>query len=338
MVAAVSLACALAATAHVPALADPKTPRTLTEVRGEIQRLYRDAEVATEKYNDTEEKLTRQRKRVTSLNAEADRAEAKVARLTTQVGAAARAQYRGGGGELPPELQFLFAADPERALDAAALARQAQQATADLLATLTTTRQKARDRRDDASAELIRIRTSHRTLGTQRKKIEQRIAAAKKSESRLEAQQRSQLAALEKKEAVEAQAKWKRSGNAQRVGTTAGPAGRKAIAFATRQIGKPYVWGAEGPDSFDCSGLTSQAWLHAGVAIPRTSQEQWRQLKHVPVAGMRPGDLIIYFADATHVGIYIGGGQIIQAPRPGRSVYVSPVASMPILGVVRPDA
>lgn len=102
MVAAVSLACALAATAHVPALADPKTPRTLTEVRGEIQRLYRDAEVATEKYNDTEEKLTRQRKRVTSLNAEADRAEAKVARLTTQVGAAARAQYRGGGGELPP--------------------------------------------------------------------------------------------------------------------------------------------------------------------------------------------------------------------------------------------
>uniref|UniRef100_UPI0004CBC641 C40 family peptidase n=1 Tax=Streptomyces sp. NRRL S-15 TaxID=1463886 RepID=UPI0004CBC641 len=243
-----------------------------------------------------------------------------------------------GGGGLPAELQFVLATDPERALDATSLTRQAQLSTANLLTALTATWQQVSDRRDDASAELIRIRTSHRTLGTQRKKIEQRIAAAKKSESRLEAQQRSQLAALEKKEAVEAQAKWKRSGNAQRVGTTAGPAGRKAIAFATRQIGKPYVWGAEGPDSFDCSGLTSQAWLHAGVAIPRTSQEQWRQLKHVPVAGMRPGDLIIYFADATHVGIYIGGGQIIQAPRPGRSVYVSPVASMPILGVVRPDA
>ncbi|MET7684564.1 NlpC/P60 family protein [Streptomyces sp. NPDC005423] len=72
--------------------------------------------------------------------------------------------------------------------------------------------------------------------------------------------------------------------------------------------------GAEGPDSFDCSGLTSQAWLGAGHIIPRTSEEQWRRLKHVPVADMRPGDLIIYFADASHVVLYIGDGMIIQAP------------------------
>lgn len=65
---------------------------------------------------------------------------------------------------------------------------------------------------------------------------------------------------------------------------------------------------------------------------------QWAQLKHIPIVDMRPGDLIIYFSDASHVAIYVGRGNIISAPRPGRYVYESPAASMRILGVVRPDA
>ncbi|WP_143650092.1 C40 family peptidase, partial [Streptomyces tricolor] len=90
--------------------------------------------------------------------------------------------------------------------------------------------------------------------------------------------------------------------------------------------------------SFDCSGLTSQAWATAGRPVPRTSQEQWRQLERVDVKDMRPGDLVIYFDDASHVGMYIGDGAIIHAPRPGRTVTIAGAGSMPILGVVRPDA
>src|SRR5699024_11663565 len=71
----------------------------------------------------------------------------------------------------------------------------------------------------------------------------------------------------------------------------------------------PILWGAEGPTSYDCSGLTSQAWAAAGRPIPRTSQEQWRLLPHIAIKDMRPGDLIIYHADATHVGMYVGNGQ-----------------------------
>lgn len=97
------------------------------------------------------------------------------------------------------------------------------------------------------------------------------------------------------------------------------------------------MWGAEGPESYDCSGLTSTAWAAAGRAIPRTSQEQWRRLPHVPVSALRPGDLVVYFPEATHVALYIGGGQVVQAPRPGTEVKVSPVASNPLLGAVRPD-
>ncbi|MCP9206372.1 C40 family peptidase [Streptomyces sp. NEAU-Y11] len=113
-------------------------------------------------------------------------------------------------------------------------------------------------------------------------------------------------------------------------------AGRRALDYAMEQIGKPYVWGAEGPNSFDCSGLTSQAWAHAGRTIPRTSQEQWRQLPRISLQRLRPGDLVIYNKGASHVAIYAGNGQVVQAPRPGQQVKLSALATNPVQGAVRP--
>ncbi len=292
--------------------------------------------MATDKYNAADGKVTAQQKRVGSLDSQVRTTEAKLTRLTSLAGAAARAQYRGGG--VPAELQFALASDPGQALDNAGLALQAQQNTQNLLTDLKTTKSSLRTRTDEAAAELKRLRASRRAMATQRTTIERHIAEAQALESSLAAKERARLADLERKESDRAQAKWESTGILKKVGTGATAAGKKAIAFATRQLGKPYVWGAEGPDSYDCSGLTSQAWLAAGVTIPRTSEMQWAQLKHVPVEDMRPGDLIIYFSDASHVAIYVGGGNIISAPRPGRYVYESPAASMRILGVVRPDA
>ncbi|MEU1947567.1 NlpC/P60 family protein [Streptomyces sp. NPDC020125] len=119
-------------------------------------------------------------------------------------------------------------------------------------------------------------------------------------------------------------------------GTATAEAGKRALAYALNQIGKPYVWGAEGPNSFDCSGLTSSAWAYAGRLIPRTSQEQWRQLPRVPLNKLRPGDLVIYYKGASHVAMYAGNGQVVQAPRPGQQVKLSPLASNPLHGAVRP--
>lgn len=330
---AVALACALTAASQQGARADPQT---LTEVHDKLESLYHQAEAATDKYNAADGKVKAQKTRVTSLNSQIRATEAKLTRLNSLAGATARAQYRGGG--MPAELQFALASDPGRALDNAGLALQAQQNTQNLLTELKTTKSTLRTRTDEAAAELKRLQASRHAMAKQRKTIEQHIAEAKALESSLAAKERARLAALEKKQSEQAQAKWESTGILKKVGTDATAAGRKAIAFAAQQIGKPYVWGAEGPDSYDCSGLTSQAWLAAGVTIPRTSEMQWAQLKHVPVEDMRPGDLIIYFSDASHVAIYAGGGNIISAPRPGRYVYESPAASMQILGVVRPDA
>ncbi|MPY35903.1 glycoside hydrolase [Streptomyces adustus] len=334
--AAFTLLCALTATAQSPALAAPDPgPTTLEGVRAQLDALYHQAEVATGKYDAADEKARAQQKKVDILNGQVRQAGQRRARLTQLLGAAARAQYRGGG--LPAELQFALSSHPEHALEDAALTQQAQQATQQRLTMLEAAREELRKRTDEATAELAGLRASRRAMDQHRDTIEQRIDAARALEARLQEQERQRLAALEKQAADKAQAQWVGTGILDQVGTEAGAAGRKAIAYATQQLGKPYVWGAEGPDSFDCSGLTSQAWLHAGVVIPRTSEEQWARLPHVPVDKMRPGDLIIYFSDASHVALYIGNGKIISAPRPGRFVYVSPAGSMQILGVVRPD-
>ena len=145
------------------------------------------------------------------------------------------------------------------------------------------------------------------------------------------------LLAMEQEAGAEAQSAWLSSGILKDIKAEASAQGDKALAYAILQIGKPYEWGAEGPNSYDCSGLTSQAWAAAKRPIPRTSQEQWRQLAHIDIKELRPGDLIIYHRDASHVGMYIGHGSIVHAPRPGRNVTIADAGSMYILGVVRPD-
>jgi len=110
--------------------------------------------------------------------------------------------------------------------------------------------------------------------------------------------------------------------------TYTGPAtgaARTAVSFALAQVGKPYVWGATGPGSYDCSGLVMTAWANAGVQIPRTTYEQWAALPHVPSSAIRPGDLA-FFDGEGHVAMYIGSGKYVDAPQPGLSVEVVPMS------------
>ncbi len=94
----------------------------------------------------------------------------------------------------------------------------------------------------------------------------------------------------------------------------------KAIAFARAQIGKPCVWGATGPDSYDCSSLTQAAWRAAGVTLPRSAHEQALAGAPVTLAGIEPGDLVLFFDDDRHVGLHVGGGMMVHAPGPGSSI------------------
>ncbi|GAA2938475.1 NlpC/P60 family protein [Kitasatospora cinereorecta] len=352
--AAITLVCALALlTAPVQAMAAPvpepspaasaapsSVPpapgkKSLEEVREEIDLLYRKAGAATDAYNLAEEQAKKQSGEIVQLAESIAEGQARIAELKSRAGAAAREQYRNGG--LPPGAQLVLSGDPNLFLDGVNQVRQGQQATKGMLTELEQAQEDLETYTKDASLNWAKLEADRVKQAEARKSVNAQIAAAKKLESQLEKTELARLLELERDAASTAQSAWLSSGALQDINREASASGRQAVAFATAQIGKPYVWGAEGPGSYDCSGLTSQAWAAAKRPIPRTSQEQWRQLSRIPVRDMRPGDLIIYHADASHVGMYVGDGMIVHAPRPGRDVTLAGAGSMEILGVVRPD-
>ncbi|MFI9823757.1 C40 family peptidase [Streptomyces sp. NPDC052013] len=314
----------------------PATNAELEAVRKKLAGLYRAAAVATEEYNAAEEKAKKQSAEIVRLAKKIVKGKARLEELKDRAGAAAAAQYRGGG--LPPEAHLMLSDDPQEFLDGAGRARQGQHAAKGLLAEMTRTQEDLEQYARDAEGQWRKLEAGRKAKAKAQKKIEKQIKAAEKLEATLEEEERERLARLEEEAAEQAQSAWLSSGILDDIESEATAQGRKAVAYATAQIGKPYQWGAEGPKAYDCSGLTSQAWLSAGTGIPRTSQEQWKQLKRVDIRDMRPGDLIIYFDDASHVGMYVGDGAVVHAPRPGRTVTIAGAGSMPILGVVRPDA
>lgn len=116
---------------------------------------------------------------------------------------------------------------------------------------------------------------------------------------------------------------------------SAGAAGR-AVRFAYNQIGKPYQWAAAGPNSYDCSGLTMAAWRQGGVSLPHNAAQQYSVVAHISRSALKSGDLIFYYSPIHHVAIYIGGGNVIEAPRTGETVKIAPVDIGPIAGYGRP--
>ncbi|MEH0628845.1 C40 family peptidase [Streptomyces stelliscabiei] len=314
----------------------PVTNEELEAVRTKLEGLYHDVAVATDAYNAAEEKADKQSEELVDLAHEVDKGHAKLDKLQDLIGAAARAQYRGGG--LPPEVQLWLTENPQDFLDGADRLRQGQLATKGLLAEMTRTQEDLEQYAKDASARWKKLEANRKAKEKAKKKIKKQIAAAEELEGQLEDDERERLAQLEEAAAEKSQATWLGSGILDEINGKASPQGKQAVKFATDQIGKWYEWGAEGPDTYDCSGLTSKAWAAAGLTIPRTSQEQWRLLKHIDIQDMRPGDLIIYNADASHVAMYLGNGSIVHAPRPNRKVSIAGAGTMQILGVVRPDA
>ncbi|MFE0573016.1 NlpC/P60 family protein [Streptomyces albogriseolus] len=309
--------------------------RSVPDLLTDLQTLYREAEKATERYNATEEALEKQR-------AETERLEKALARTRLSLhdsrgaaGRLARQQYQSLSG-LSPYVRLLLARDPQRALEQGHVIGQLARERAQTVGRLTGDARQADElarRAREALDERIAL-TERR--GKERDQVVERLRDVEELLASLTADQLAELAELERDRVDEAQRALVASGALS--GANAPSAtGERAVRYAVEQLGKPYEWGAEGPETYDCSGLTSEAWRAAGAEVPRTSQEQWARLERIDLVDLRPGDLVVYFHDATHVALYLGDGMVVQAPRPGARIKVSPVAANPVLGAVRPD-
>ncbi|WP_405587448.1 NlpC/P60 family protein [Streptomyces sp. NBC_01190] len=309
----------------------------LPTLLGRLKTSYQQTETATEAYNQAKETADQQRAKAEAVDRQLADQRVAIATAKDEIGLMARQMYQDGA--VSPYLSMLTGETPQDFFGQRHIEERAAGHQQNVLDRLTKGEAELTALNTKAQRALDTAQRAQRALAARKTQVESDLKQVETMLSGLTGVQIDQLQALEENGDDKAQQRFLAAHSLGAEPELRAPSqpGDQAIDYAFAQLGKPYVWGAQGPNSFDCSGLTSQAWSHAGVVIPRTSQEQWARLPHVPMEQLRPGDLVIYFQGATHVALYIGRGLVIQAPRPGAVVKVSPIAANPILGAVRPD-
>jgi cell wall-associated NlpC family hydrolase len=300
---------------------------TLDEVRERVAVIRQRMAQATDRYNEAREAVAAGRQRVADAKAAASDQQARLDELSDQMGGYAAALYRQGG--VDPAVQVLLTDDPADFL--------AQSSTTDALldhqlsALTAVQRQRSQlaQRRADLAEELAAVTAAERAVETERAAIEADLAESERLLASLEEQERERLAA------EDAAGRVADPGAVLRTLPATGR-GATALRFALDQLGEPYVYGAAGPSSWDCSGLTSAAWAAAGVSLSRSSRAQTGDGPAVARADLQPGDLVFFYQPVSHVALYLGGGLVIHAPHPGDVVSIVPLATMPFSGAVRP--
>jgi peptidoglycan DL-endopeptidase CwlO len=313
-VAVVALVIAPASHAH----AEP----TLEEVEAEIDRAWRQLEPLIEQYNRVRSELKANQELSAQLEEEIAPLELKMGIASAELEVIVARQYKGGG--LSAFNSLLASGSPTTFVEQLALldivARDQQRRIEE--------HREAREEFEEQKAEIDAL-------------IEEQQAQQADLEQRTDQIER-ELARLENllEEARARQQTTPDDGSGLFIGdcpAVAGSgAGATAAQFACGEIGKPYVWGTNGPDTYDCSGLTQAAWAAAGVSLTHYTGAQWNEGTPVSRADARPGDLVFFYSDLSHMGLYVGNGLMVHAPRTGDVVRMRSIDVMPIAGFRRP--
>jgi cell wall-associated NlpC family hydrolase len=297
-----------------PAAADP-TKKDLEAAQAKADRLYHDAEIASERYNDAKVTLDRTRLQLRSLDADLDRQQSTVDTMRTQVAAMMVSQYQNGA--LSTASQVVLSDNPDAFLDNLGAVTAYNSQRGEVMQDYATEIQRLSLRKSAVKDELSSISALEEKLAAEKQTIDARSAEAKKALAGIKAE-------LAPAPGVP--------------GAPVAASGRAATAvrFAMAQIGKAYVFGAAGPNAYDCSGLTMAAWGQAGVGLPHSSSAQYGSGQHISESQLQPGDLVFYYSPISHVGMYIGGGKIVNALNPSAGIRISGLHDMPFSGAVRP--
>ncbi|ANP53044.1 cell wall-associated NlpC family hydrolase [Streptomyces griseochromogenes] len=307
---AAAAAVALSANA---ANAAPSEKLNKDEVKAKVDKLYEQAEQATEKYNGAKEKQQKLQKEISTIQDSVARGRQELNKLRDGLGSLATAQYRSGG--MDSSVQLFLSSDPDDFLDKASTLDQLSSQQVEALKKIQDKQRELAQERAEATEKLKDLAATRTELGNKKKEVQGKLAEAQKLLNTLTAKEKAALAA-------EQQRADRSSADRVDLGNDTSASGRAGAAFSAAQskLGTPYVYGATGPSSYDCSGLTSWAYAQAGVSIPRTSEAQANIGTRLTRSQLQVGDLVFFFNDLHHVGLYAGNGQILHAPRTGTVV------------------
>ena len=325
-----------------PATAQPT--RTIGDVEAQIEALQNDAANAAELWNEARQRQSDISAKISALRVKIAAAQIQYGRVVGNVDAMARAAYATGG--IDPSLQALLADDPQAFLEQTAALDQVARSQGTSLRKTAAARLVLAQLQAQLSQQQKAAATASADAAAQKASIDQKLAAAQALLSSLKADERARLAAVQaaKRAASERAARRAAQQASQRASSSSsssssdptppstggGDSGgdpssraRIAVSYALSKVGHRYVAGADGPGTFDCSGLTKAAWGAAGVSLPHYSYAQYGMLRHISRSELRPGDLLFYFGgSAHHVAMYIGGGMMVSASNPRDGVEI----------------
>ncbi|MGB8652494.1 MAG: NlpC/P60 family protein [Mycobacteriales bacterium] len=316
--------------------ADPRP--SLREVEQRVNALNDKVDVAVEQYAESKIALAAATRRSAVAQARVRAAQAELDAIRRHMSSVAAAAYRSGGTD--QFVQLVNTSTPQTFLDRASSLDRIAAGQSAQLAAAQTARHRLAAVRADAAREQASQTAVAQAMAAQKSQIESALAEEQRLLSSLKADERRRLNAARQaaaRRAAEA-ARASRSRSVD-VGTYTGPAsGRAGVAVqeAYNKLGSPYRWGASGPSEFDCSGLTMWVWAKAGVSLPHSSQAQYSSGPHVSRGDLQPGDLVFFGSPIHHVGIYIGGGRMISAPKTGDVVKIQDAFRSDYAGAVRP--
>jgi cell wall-associated NlpC family hydrolase len=309
---------------------------TLAQAKAQYQSDLSQSEAAGQTYDAEEQAYAQLQQKIDALQGEISQQNQQISTLDATIGLQAAQQYRNGG--VSSTLELTLSASPTTYLDKVASQNEIASQEAKQLKTIATDQ-----------AELKQEQALAATLVQQQQAALTKAKAAKQQADNLTAAAKELVASLTPAQQEQVSIGSTGSMWFHYSGTLPVATGRAAtaVAYAESKLGDDYVYAANGPNEFDCSGLTQEAWKAAGISIPRDSYDQYAQLPHVSEADLQPGDLLFFFptsAGPSHVAIYVGNGMYIQATHPGSYVEWASLnpsspyyGNMPYVGAARPD-
>ena len=316
--------------ASLPAAADP--PLTTAEARAVIEQLETDAAAIDQQYAGVKEEIKQGNAQLKLKQADVKTQTDKVTQLKLQVGQAALAQFQNRS--LDTAAQLFVTPDTDRFLSQISTVQKVSENQNSALQDYQQAQANLAALEHSAETDLVTLAEKEKQLKSLTEASDKKIAEAKKVLAKLTASQRQEISAAEKRESARSNAEASRGST--RGSISGSGRGAQALAYARAQLGEPYVRNGDGPSSWDCSGLTMMAWGSVGVSLPHSASQQYSRGSVVSKGDLQLGDLVFFYSDIHHVALYAGNGQVIHAPRPGKSVEYIKMSYMPYAGARRP--